>query len=174
MALSFDCPCGQHLEIDDEFAGQFVVCPTCRRDVRAPGKHRPAAAPNPTDDDTDDVAAFYHDPDDPDAPIGFTDKPVAPKKSSKRPTPGAPLSEAERKELREAAAIKKVMAMGRAADREEDGGRSTALKLLLGVIAVGTAAAAGFAMMEVTGPCCAGIVVVFVIGFILRPYLSSE
>lgn len=37
MAIRFACPsCGQPIEIDDEWAGQSVACPYCRRVVNAP------------------------------------------------------------------------------------------------------------------------------------------
>lgn len=37
MAIRFACPsCGQPIEIDDEWAGQSVACPYCRRVVAAP------------------------------------------------------------------------------------------------------------------------------------------
>jgi hypothetical protein len=37
MAIQFQCPsCGQPIEIDDEWAGQEVSCPFCRKVVTAP------------------------------------------------------------------------------------------------------------------------------------------
>lgn len=42
MTISFRCSCNQDLEVDDEFAGQEVSCPTCGRVVVAPAKRRVA------------------------------------------------------------------------------------------------------------------------------------
>ena len=44
MPIAFRCPCDQDLEVDDQFAGQEVSCPTCRTVVVAPAKPRRAAA----------------------------------------------------------------------------------------------------------------------------------
>ena len=35
-AIAFKCGCGQPLEVDAEFAGQDVECPTCKKVVRTP------------------------------------------------------------------------------------------------------------------------------------------
>jgi DNA-directed RNA polymerase subunit RPC12/RpoP len=34
--ITFSCGCGQELEVEAEFAGQEVECPTCQKVVRAP------------------------------------------------------------------------------------------------------------------------------------------
>ncbi len=80
MPVSFTCPCGQHLEVEDEYAGMQVSCPTCRGVVTAPARPRrvvarplapppaadpgfevvdapprkPAPRPRPVDDEDDD------------------------------------------------------------------------------------------------------------------------
>ena len=42
MAISFRCPCGQPLEVDEIYAGKRAQCPACNAVVAVPG---PAAAP---------------------------------------------------------------------------------------------------------------------------------
>ncbi|MGL6096202.1 MAG: hypothetical protein ACRC7O_10455 [Fimbriiglobus sp.] len=37
MPITYPCPCGQNLEIDDEHAGQMVTCPICQLTSEAPG-----------------------------------------------------------------------------------------------------------------------------------------
>ncbi len=36
MSVSFKCGCGQQLEVEAEYAGQEVECPTCGKTARAP------------------------------------------------------------------------------------------------------------------------------------------
>ncbi len=43
MTLSFRCGCGQPLEVDAEYAGQQVECPTCQKVVTAPAAAAVAA-----------------------------------------------------------------------------------------------------------------------------------
>ena len=45
MALTFRCPCGLDLEIDDQFAGMQVQCPTCQALVTAPKRGPKMAMP---------------------------------------------------------------------------------------------------------------------------------
>ena len=44
MPIAFRCPCDQDLEVDDQYAGQEVSCPTCQTVVVAPAKPRRAVA----------------------------------------------------------------------------------------------------------------------------------
>jgi hypothetical protein len=43
MPLTFACPCGQQLEVDDQYAGMPVSCPTCNAVVNAPARRRAVA-----------------------------------------------------------------------------------------------------------------------------------
>ena len=45
MALTFRCPCGLDLEIDDQYAGMQVQCPTCQGLVTAPKRGPKMAMP---------------------------------------------------------------------------------------------------------------------------------
>jgi hypothetical protein len=43
MPLTFACPCGQQLEVDDQYAGMPVSCPTCNGVTNAPARRRAVA-----------------------------------------------------------------------------------------------------------------------------------
>lgn len=48
MAIQFTCPaCSQPIEIDDQYAGQQVVCPYCEGVVTAPAESQPVATTQP-------------------------------------------------------------------------------------------------------------------------------
>lgn len=61
MPISFNCSCGEKLEVDDEFAGRQARCPYCEAVVSVPAANapRPAKRAKPVEpEDTDDHGAY--------------------------------------------------------------------------------------------------------------------
>ena len=49
MAITFACPCGERLEVDDQYAGVKVSCPTCNAVILAPPRRVVARPLSPTE-----------------------------------------------------------------------------------------------------------------------------
>jgi hypothetical protein len=45
MAITFNCTCGQQLQVDDEFAGAQAQCPDCNKVLTVPSPSAPVAPP---------------------------------------------------------------------------------------------------------------------------------
>ena len=60
MPISFNCSCGERLEVDDELAGRQARCPYCEAVVSVPpaAPPPPAKRAKPVDDTDDDRGAF--------------------------------------------------------------------------------------------------------------------
>ena len=65
MAINFNCPCGEPLEIDNQYAGMNVECPECNGIVMAPERNVLAVA-KPVERKRQPVAEVVDDEDDDD------------------------------------------------------------------------------------------------------------
>ena len=63
MAINFSCPCGEPLEVDNQYAGMNVECPECNGIVMAPERNVLAVA-KPVKPKRQQVAEVEEDDDD--------------------------------------------------------------------------------------------------------------